>query len=52
VKISDMSTGEEIPEFPAPQLGEHTREVMIKMLGYTEQEADDYINKFQCPDNL
>lgn len=46
VKMSDIPPEDEIPEGPAPQLGDHTKDVMINMLGYTEQEADDYIEKF------
>lgn len=46
VKMSEMLPEEEVPAGPAPQLGDHTREVMINMLGYTEEEADAYIEKF------
>jgi CoA:oxalate CoA-transferase len=43
VKLSTVPPEEELPKIPAPGIGEHTKEVLIGMLGYTEEEAEKYI---------
>ena len=46
VKLSTVAPEDEIPKEPAPQIGDHTKEVLINMLGYTKEEADSYMAEF------
>jgi CoA:oxalate CoA-transferase len=46
IKYSRVSPEDELPREPAPSVGQHTREVLINMLGYSEEAADDYLNQF------
>jgi CoA:oxalate CoA-transferase len=48
IKLSHVPPEKEIPEEHAPRLGEHTREVLIQYAGYTPDEAEDYIRRYQC----
>jgi len=46
VKLSTVPPEEELPKEPAPRIGQHTREVLTNLLGYSPEEADAYIKKF------
>ena len=38
IKLSDMS--EEIPKDPAPYIGEHTKDILAGLLGYSEEQIE------------
>jgi len=46
IKYSRVLPEDELPHEPAPSVGQHTREVLVEMLGYSEEAADDYLNQF------
>jgi len=46
VKMSSVNAEEEIPDLPAPGIGEHTKEILIDLLEYSEKDADDYIKAY------
>ena len=47
VKMSLVDAADELPGDPAPGIGEHTVDVLTKLLGYGEQEAIEYFQSFQ-----
>ena len=46
IKYSRVSPEDELPREPAPSVGQHTREVLIELLGYSDEAADDYLKEF------
>lgn len=46
VKLSTVSPEDELPKDPAPAIGEHTKNILVNLLDYTEQEAEKYIKEF------
>lgn len=46
VKLSSVASEDEIATEPAPQLGEHTVEILKSMLGYTDEQAKEYAAKY------
>ncbi len=46
IKYSRVDPKDELPDIPAPSIGQHTREIMVDLLGYSEEDADDYIKEF------
>jgi len=45
IKLSTVPPADELPKNPAPSVGQHTREVLVEMLGYTEAEVEKYIKE-------
>jgi CoA:oxalate CoA-transferase len=43
IKLSDMDA--EIPDSPAPYIGQHTKEILSKYLGMTEDQIERLINR-------
>jgi CoA:oxalate CoA-transferase len=43
IKLSTVHPEDELPKIPAPGIGEHTKEVLVNMLGYTDEQAEKYI---------
>ncbi len=48
IKYSRVSPEDELPREPAPSVGQHTRQVLIDLLGYSEENADAYVKEFNC----
>jgi CoA:oxalate CoA-transferase len=46
IKYSTVPTEEELPKDPAPSVGQHTREILVDLLGYTSDDADAYLKEF------
>jgi CoA:oxalate CoA-transferase len=46
VKLSTIAPEDELPKDPAPQLGDYTYRVLTEMLGYTHEEASNYVEKY------
>jgi CoA:oxalate CoA-transferase len=46
IKYSTVPAEEEIPHDPAPSVGQHTREILVDLLGYTEDAVDAYIKEY------
>jgi CoA:oxalate CoA-transferase len=46
IKYSTVPADEELPSDPAPAVGQHTREILVDLLGYSSEEADAYIEEF------
>lgn len=46
VKMSTVPAEDEIPKGHAPALGEHTVEILETMVGYSKDEAAEYIKKY------
>jgi len=44
VKLSTVQPTDELPAGPAPAVGEHTHEILVDLLGYSEEEAQKYMN--------
>jgi len=44
VKLSTVPPEEELPAGPAPAVGEHTQEILVDLLGYSEKEAREYLD--------
>ena len=47
VKLSTVPAENELPKDPAPAIGEHTTSILIDLLGYSKEKAEEYLNKFQ-----
>jgi CoA:oxalate CoA-transferase len=47
VKLSTVPAEDELPKDPAPGVGEHTTSILINLLGYSKEAAEEYFNKFQ-----
>ena len=45
IKLSSVPPEDELPDLPAPQIGEHTKEILVEMLGYSEADAERYIKE-------
>jgi CoA:oxalate CoA-transferase len=45
IKLSSVPSEAELPDLPAPQIGEHTKEILMKMLGYSEADAERYLKE-------
>jgi CoA:oxalate CoA-transferase len=45
VKLSTVPPEDELPHLPAPQMGEHTKEILMEMLGYSKADAERYIKE-------
>ncbi len=45
IKLSSVPPEDELPKIPAPQIGEHTKDILINLLGYTDDQAEKYIKK-------
>jgi CoA:oxalate CoA-transferase len=45
IKLSTVASEDELPKIPAPQIGEHTKDILVNMLGYTEDQAEKYIKE-------
>jgi CoA:oxalate CoA-transferase len=43
IKLSTVPAEDELPGAPAPQIGQHTAEVLINELGFTKAQAEEYI---------
>jgi CoA:oxalate CoA-transferase len=46
VKLSTVPVENELPKDPAPAVGEHTTRILIDLLGYSEEEANQYFKRF------
>jgi len=46
VKLSTVPPEDELPHEPAPAIGQHTREILVDLLGYSEESADAYTKEF------
>ncbi|MCL2564006.1 MAG: CoA transferase [Oscillospiraceae bacterium] len=44
VKMSPVEAADEVSHDPAPEIGSHTREVLIDLLGYSAEEAEAYMD--------
>ncbi|MDP2965190.1 MAG: CaiB/BaiF CoA-transferase family protein [Pelolinea sp.] len=45
VKLSTVSPEDELPKGSAPEIGEHTKDILVNLLGYTEEQAEKYIKE-------
>ena len=45
IKLSTVPPEDELPKIPAPQIGEHTKEILVEMLGYSEADAERYLKE-------
>jgi len=45
IKLSSVPPEDELPDLPAPQIGEHTKEILMEMLGYSEADAERYFEE-------
>ena len=46
IKMSSIPVDEEIPDAPAPALGEHTAEILKNYIGYDDEKIMEYIKKY------
>jgi CoA:oxalate CoA-transferase len=46
VKMSDIPKEDEVSHDHAPALGEHTREILTGLVGFTDREAMEYASKY------
>jgi len=47
IKISSIPPEKELPEEPAPSIGEHTEEILKNYLNFGEKEIDSYLKKIK-----
>jgi CoA:oxalate CoA-transferase len=45
IKLSTVPPEDELPHLPAPLMGEHTKEILVGMLGYSEADAERYVKE-------
>lgn len=45
IKLSDIPAKEEVPEDPAPSIGQHTEEILKNMLGLDEKRVNELMSK-------
>lgn len=47
IKLSNVSSNDEISKNPAPAIGEHTSEVLKEYLGFSDEEIQEYLVKME-----
>ncbi len=46
VKLSTVKVEDEVPKLHAPMLGEHTAQILKDMLNYTDEQIEEYVEKY------